>query len=82
MSALDLLTAKDAAPLADLHPVTLLRFAREGKVAVVKIGRKRRFRRADIEAFVEGNVCPAITPAPQVIPAQRPVRNPNRTYKT
>ena len=82
MSTIDLLTAQEAAPLVDLHPVTLLRYAREGKVTVVKIGRKRRFRLSDIYAFIERNACLAITPEPQKVPAQRPMRNPNRKYKT
>jgi len=39
-----LLDAVEAGPLAKLHPETLVRFAREGRVWAVKVGREWRFR--------------------------------------
>lgn len=43
-----LLSAEVAANLVDLHPVTLLRLAREGKVPHYRLGRKVRFRATEL----------------------------------
>ncbi len=47
------LTADDAAGFMQLHPRTLARMADRGDLAVSKIGRHARYRRADLQAFLE-----------------------------
>lgn len=73
-----LLTAEQAGPLVNLHPDTLLRYARQGRVKVVKIGRKRRFRESDLQKFIDENTGAEVTE----LRGQRTARNPNRTYKS
>jgi excisionase family DNA binding protein len=43
-----LLSAKDAAKLLGIHPVTLLRWARENKVPHHRLGRKVTFRTSEL----------------------------------
>lgn len=43
-----LLNAREAAQLLSIHPVTLLRFAREGRVPRIRLGRLVRFRASDL----------------------------------
>jgi len=47
-----LLTALEAAPLLNHHPVTLLRWAREGRVPHHRLGRKVMFRASELNLFV------------------------------
>ena len=47
------LTAEDAAAFMKLHPRTLARMAARGELAVAKIGRHARYRRSDLESFLE-----------------------------
>lgn len=65
-----LYTPAEAAEQLGLHPKTLVRFAREGRIGHVPIGRKIRFRDADIEAFIADN---AVKPR---TPEAKPSRNP------
>ncbi len=46
-----LLVAQDAAPLLNLHPVTLLRWSREGRVPHVRLGRRVIFRASELDAW-------------------------------
>jgi excisionase family DNA binding protein len=48
----ELLDAKQVAAYLKLHEVTVLRFARQGKLPGFKVGRKWRFRASDIRAWV------------------------------
>jgi excisionase family DNA binding protein len=47
-----LLTPEDTAQLLDLHPVTLLRWAREGRVPHHRLGRKIRFRASELNSWL------------------------------
>lgn len=49
-----LLTATEAGRLLDLHPVTLLRWAREGRVPHRRLGRKVTFRVSELNAWYGG----------------------------
>ncbi len=46
-----LLTSVDAARLLSLHPVTILRWAREGKIPHLRLGRKVMFRASELNAW-------------------------------
>jgi excisionase family DNA binding protein len=46
-----LLTATDAAKLLNLHPVTLLRWSREGRVPHIRLGRRVMFRASELDAW-------------------------------
>ena len=48
------LTAAEAGRLLDLHPVTLLRWAREGRVPHRRLGRKVTFRVSELNAWYGG----------------------------
>jgi len=45
---------EEAAKILGVHPVTLSRYCREGKIGFYKIGRRRRFSDEDIQNFIEG----------------------------
>lgn len=49
----DLMTAEQVAALIPVHPETVRRWSREGKIPVVRLpsGRKR-YRRVDVEALL------------------------------
>jgi excisionase family DNA binding protein len=46
-----LLSSVDAARLLSLHPVTILRWAREGKIPHLRLGRKVMFRASELNAW-------------------------------
>jgi len=46
-----LLTAAEAARLLNIHPVTLLRWAREGSVPHRRLGRKVVFRASELNSW-------------------------------
>lgn len=48
----DLLTATEAAELLRVHRQTIARWAMDGTLPGVKVGRDWRFRRADIERLL------------------------------
>lgn len=47
-----LLTAADAAHLLTLHPVTLLRWSREGRVPHIRLGRRVMFRTSELNSWL------------------------------
>jgi excisionase family DNA binding protein len=47
-----LITAAQAGQLLGLHPVTLLRWAREYRVPCHRIGRKVKFRTSELNAWL------------------------------
>lgn len=47
-------TTKQAAAFLGVHPQTLIRWAKEGRVPCLRVGSRLRFRRADLEAWAEG----------------------------
>lgn len=48
----ELLSHTDAAEVLGVHPRTLLRWAREGRIARVRVGRRVRFARRDVAEFL------------------------------
>ena len=47
-----LLSAKDAANLLSFHPVTVLKWAREGKLPCLRLGRRVAFRASQLDAWL------------------------------
>ncbi len=52
----EIMTAKDVADYLDLHPLTVHRYAREGKIPGFKIGTDWRFHRKHIEKWIKEKV--------------------------
>lgn len=48
-----IMTAKDVADYLKLHPLTVHRYAREGKIPAFKIGTDWRFHRKYIERWIK-----------------------------
>jgi excisionase family DNA binding protein len=61
-----LITASEAAQLLGIHPVTLLRWARLGRIPHCKLGRKVAFRASDLNAWCAGStlIVPFVPPNP------------------
>jgi excisionase family DNA binding protein len=67
-----LLDAREAAALVKLHPETLVRMARSGRVSAIKAGREWRFRADRLE--VSPPVGRSVSPAPAARPRRAPAR--------
>ena len=51
----DVLTTKDVAEQLHVHIDTVRDMARLGKIPSIRIGKRYRFRRQDIDEFLKGN---------------------------
>jgi excisionase family DNA binding protein len=62
-----LITAAEAGRLLGKHPVTLLRWAREGRVPAHRLGRNVAFRASELDAWLSGNtlIVPFVPPNPK-----------------
>lgn len=49
----EILTAKEVADYLNIHPLTVHRYAREGKIPAFKIGTDWRFHRKYIERWIK-----------------------------
>ncbi len=52
----EILTAKDVAEYLHLHPLTVHKYAREGKIPAFKIGTDWRFHKKYIEKWIKEKV--------------------------
>jgi len=52
----EILTAKEVAEYLDIHPLTVHRYAREGKIPAFKIGTDWRFHKKYIEQWIKQKV--------------------------
>jgi excisionase family DNA binding protein len=52
----DIMTAKDVAKYLKLHPLTVHRYAREGKIPAFKIGTDWRFHKKYIDKWIWGKL--------------------------
>lgn len=52
-----LLTAVEAARLLQIHPKTLQRMARQGRIPAKRIGDLWRFRASELDAWLRNDVC-------------------------
>ena len=48
-----LLTSKQVAQILQVHPLTVLKYIKAGKLKGIKLGRVWRFREKDVEQFLE-----------------------------
>jgi excisionase family DNA binding protein len=62
-AAEELRTVEDAAQLLQLHPKTILRFIRRGRLPATRVGKAYRIRRADLDALAGLPPRPAPAPA-------------------
>ena len=62
-AAEELRTVEDAAQLLQLHPKTVLRFIKRGRLPATRVGKAYRIRRADLDALAGLPPRPAQTPA-------------------
>jgi excisionase family DNA binding protein len=46
-----LISATDAGKLLGIHPVTILRWAREGRIPHRRLGRKVKFRKTELDSW-------------------------------
>ena len=62
-----LMTALEAGQLLGLHPVTLLRWAREGRIPHRRLGRKVKFRASELNAWYGSSTLevPFVSPNPK-----------------
>ena len=51
-----LMTSEEAATLLQIHPKTLQRMARQGKVPAKRIGDLWRFRASELDQWLQGEV--------------------------
>jgi excisionase family DNA binding protein len=54
----ELLTVGEVADLCNLHEITIRRHISQGRLAVVRMGRRVRVRREDFEAYIEPQLAP------------------------
>ena len=55
------LSAQEASDLLGIHPVTLLRWAREGRIPHRRLGRKVTFRASELDSWYRTQyTCPAV----------------------
>jgi len=58
----EIMTAKEIAEYLKIHPLTVHRYAREGKIPAFKIGTDWRFHRKHIERWIRQKVSRANRP--------------------
>jgi len=50
----DFLNIRQVAELLGVHPVTINRYCRQGKLTYYQVGSRKRFLKEDIDNFIEG----------------------------
>lgn len=85
-----LVTVEEAAAILRLHPKTVVRWCRDGRLPGRRIGNHYRFRREDLlgagapaeeaRPAIRGTTTPVVRPDPSPIPSQRIQRRTGRAY--
>ncbi len=52
----DILTAEQVAQILQVHPFTVLKFIKQGKLKASKLGRVYRIRKSDVDSFLDEQV--------------------------
>ena len=61
----EILTAEQVANILQVHPFTVLKFIKQGKLKASKLGRVYRIRRSDVDEFLDNQVQKAEVPKPK-----------------
>lgn len=62
-----ILTVEQVAKILQVHPFTVLKFIKQGKLKAAKLGRVYRIRRSEVELFLDAQVSGArATPEPKI----------------
>lgn len=52
----DILTSEQVAKILQVHPFTVLKFIKQGKLKASKLGRVYRIRRSDVDEFLDSSM--------------------------
>jgi excisionase family DNA binding protein len=74
----EILTSEQVAKLLQVHPFTVLKFIKNGKLKASKIGRVYRIRRSEVERFLDSNLESAEKPLKK---QKKAVRSKNTSTK-
>lgn len=66
------LTTEEVLDYLNVNLRTVYRLIKAGKIPAVRVGRQWRFRKSDIDAWLESQQAPSAPPAARVRPAPRP----------
>ena len=55
-------TTEQVANILQVHPFTILKFIKQGKLKGIKLGRVYRIKESDINKFLEDRMTPGATP--------------------
>lgn len=79
----EILTAEQVAKILQVHPFTVLKFIKQGKLKASKLGRVYRIRRRDVDEFLESQVeKPKETPEKQPETSERSSKNRKKRRST
>ena len=59
----DFLNMRQTAELLGVHPVTINRYCKQGKLTYYQVGSRKRFLKDDIQNFIKGAVRHAAIPS-------------------
>jgi excisionase family DNA binding protein len=68
-----ILTVEQVAQILQVHPFTVLKFIKQGKLKAAKLGRVYRIRRTEVDRFLDAQMGGETTPRPPK--AKKSVRN-------
>jgi len=60
-----ILTVEQVAQILQVHPFTVLKFIKQGKLKAAKLGRVYRIRRTEVDRFLDAQMGGESTPRPQ-----------------
>ncbi len=69
-------TTEQVATMLQVHPFTILRFIKKGKLKGVKLGRMYRIKESDISAFIDQQSTKS-----KEIPAKQEIKHPTEKNK-
>lgn len=72
----EILTAEQVAQILQVHPFTVLKFIKQGKLKASKLGRVYRIRKSDVDSFLDGQAEEAEKAAKKKEPAKYRTKEP------
>ena len=64
-----ILTVEQVAQILQIHPFTVLKFIKQGKLVAAKLGRVYRIRSQDLDGFLEAQL--NVSPKPKKVSAEK-----------